>query len=579
VLVGLGLAACFGHFWFAPTRLPHNFSKRNDVADLVLFGALTFVVWHRVLLDISAWLLCTMVRTYRQPPNPEPRLRVAFITTFVPSSESLDLLYRTAKSMVAADYPHDTWVLDEGDDPDARAVCHQVGAYHFSRKGSPEFNTNGGTFAVRTKGGNHNAWYAVHGSRYDLVATVDTDFEVRWDFLTRTLGYFRDPRVGFVGTPQVYGNMENWIARGAAQQTYLFYGPIMRALSTLGMTLLIGANHVVRVSALREIGWYQGHLTEDLATGKRFHAARWRSVYVPEALAVGEGPTTWADFFAQQYRWASGCISIFLSHTPHFNLRMRRLHGLAYFLLDQFYFSGLRFAVAIVLLLVYYLTGWTPADIPLVPLLTWYVPLLAWQQLMIYVLQAFNIRPEEEGGTYLEGRVITIGTIPVYFLAFIGVLARRRVGFKITRKTGGEELVTDPITVFRPHFVLCVVMAAGMGLGFALQHRLWVFYAWGLGTILLYFILAGTVLWRQGAVAWRQVALAAQITQQGASAELSGQARILAAERAYRVRAGLASDQAHPVGAGLAAKYAYPVGAGLAAEQAYPMRVPQPEGR
>jgi cellulose synthase (UDP-forming) len=54
---------------------------------------------------------------------------------------------------------------------------------------------------------------------------------------------------------------------------------------------------VVRVAALRDIGWYQGHLTEDLATGMRFHVGPWESVYVPEPLAVGEGPTTWAAYF------------------------------------------------------------------------------------------------------------------------------------------------------------------------------------------------------------------------------------------------------------------------------------------
>lgn len=37
VLIGLALAAGFGHFWFAPGRLPHDFSNGEDVADLVLF--------------------------------------------------------------------------------------------------------------------------------------------------------------------------------------------------------------------------------------------------------------------------------------------------------------------------------------------------------------------------------------------------------------------------------------------------------------------------------------------------------------------------------------------------------------
>jgi cellulose synthase (UDP-forming) len=577
MLIGLAFAAGFGHFWFAPGRLPHDFSKGKDAADLVLFGALTFVVWHRLILDIAAWLLCTLVRSHQQPPVPRPGLRVAFITTFVPSSESLALLQRTVTHMVAADYQHDTWVLDEGDDPAARAMCRRLGAYHFTRKGRPEFNTKGGRFAARTKGGNHNAWYAVHQQHYDIVASVDTDFVVRRDFLTHTLGYFNDPTVGFVGTPQVYGNTGNWIARGAAQQTYLFYGPILRALSSMGMALLIGANHVERVSALRDAGWYQGHLTEDLATGKRYHAARWRSIYVPEVLAVGEGPTSWGAFFAQQYRWAAGDINIFFTDSLHLNLRMRPLHGFMYFMLEQFYFSGLRFALAMALLLLYYVTGWTPADIPLLPLLTWYVPLLVWQQIMIRALQGFNVRPDEEGGSYLEGRLITIGTIPVYFLAFVGVLLGRRMTFNITRKGHSEELVTDRIGVFRSHFAVCGVLALCMIVGWGLNHRLWVFDAWGIGTIVIYLGLAATVL-------WRQVAVAARITEQAATLDLDGQtwgpaaaAQVL--QQAANARPG--RHAWHPVADARITKQDLLGGQALGADgraDHYPVKIPQPGG-
>ena len=263
------------------------------MGDLVLFAALTLVIWHRQVMDIIGWVICRRMDPHREPPRPAPGLRVAFITTFVPGSESLDMLRRTLASMMVADYPHDTWLLDEGDHPDVRVLCRQLGVRHFSRSGIVQYNQSSGRFLARTKAGNHNSWYAQYAGQYDIVAQVDTDFKVRRDFLTRTLGYFNDQRIAFVGTPQIYGNLGNLVARGAAQQTYLFYGPIMRALSRRRMSLLIGANHIVRVAALREIGWYQGHLTEDLATGIRFHAGRWESVYVPEALAVGEGPTTW----------------------------------------------------------------------------------------------------------------------------------------------------------------------------------------------------------------------------------------------------------------------------------------------
>ena len=375
--IGLTFAVRFAVFWFSPARLPRAFGGSLDAGDVALFAGLTFVVWHRQAMDILGWLICGRVEAHREPPSPEKGLRVAFITTFVPASESIDMLETTLKGMLAADYPHDTWVLDEGNDPTVRRLCEFLGVNHFTRHGIKEYHQERGIFLTKSKAGNHNAWHVQHARKYDVVAQIDSDFKVRKDFLTRTLGHFRNPRVAFVGTPQIYGNVGNWIARGAAQQTYLFYGPIMRALSRRRMALLIGANHIVRVAALRDVGWYQGHLTEDLATGMRLHAARWESVYVSEPLAVGEGPTTWTAYFNQQYRWAFGCMNIFFSHVPRINYKMRWRHGLFYFLLEQFYFSGLSMVTAIALLTAYYLFGWTPARIQLEQLALCYGPLLA----------------------------------------------------------------------------------------------------------------------------------------------------------------------------------------------------------
>ena len=52
-------------------------------------------------------------------------------------------------------------------------------------------------------------------------------FVPKRNFLTKTLGYFRDPVVAFVGTPQIYGNTStSLIAQGAAEQLYTFYGSV-----------------------------------------------------------------------------------------------------------------------------------------------------------------------------------------------------------------------------------------------------------------------------------------------------------------------------------------------------------------
>ena len=484
--LGLFLTVRFGFFWFSLARMPRDFGRHLNAGDVVLFGALTFVVWHRQLVDMCSWLICTRVEAYRPAPPPAPGLRVAFITTFVPGSESIEMLHRTLISILKADYPHDTWLLDEGDDPQARELCARLGVRHFSRKGIESFNRDKGIFLTKSKGGNHNAWYVSVGRDYDVVAQVDSDFLVRRDFLTRTLGHFRNPRIAFVGTPQIYGNTGNLIARGAGHQTFLFYGPILRALSRRKMALLIGANHIIRVAALKQIGWYQGHLTEDLATGKRFHAKRWQSVYVPLPLAIGEGPTTWADYFNQQYRWASGCMHIFFSQSPWLNAKMRRAHAFYYFLLEQFYFTGVTLVVGVALLLLYYAFGWKAANLQIAQLAYWYAPLVIWRQVIILWLQRFNVRPAQERGMLWAGRLVTIAAIPIYFLAFVGVLRKKRVTFKTTPKGGNQSQDLDRLSVFAPHMVIVALLVGGMGVAVLLGHTGWVFLAWGTATSVLF---------------------------------------------------------------------------------------------
>jgi cellulose synthase (UDP-forming) len=482
MIIGLALAGRFAFFWFNPARLPRAFGPVLEPGDYVLFAGLTLVIWHRQAMEILTWFICRRTGKRQESPHPQPGLRVAFITTFVPGSEPIELMRQTLANMLRADYPHDTWLLDEGDSPEVRAVCLAMGVSYFSRKGIERYNQARGSFMVKTKAGNHNSWYAEYAKEYDVVAQVDTDFQVRPDFLTRTLGHFRNPRIAFVGTPQIYGNMRNLIARGAAQQTYLFYGPIMQALSRRKMSLLIGANHVVRVVALRDVGGYQGHLTEDLATGIRFHAGRWESVYVPEVLAIGEGPTTWQAYFSQQYRWSYGCMNIFFTQSHRLNFKMRANHAFYYFLLEQFYFSGLAMVIAVGLLLLYYLFGWVPANFEVHQLVLWYLPLLAWRQVMLLWLQRFNVRPREERGLMLAGRLLTIAAIPIYFLALIGVLCNRRATWKITPKGNAADQDDDSLLVFLPHTALCLVVVAGIGAAITLGHTSWVFLGWGCAT-------------------------------------------------------------------------------------------------
>ena len=75
--------------------------------------------------------------------------------------------------------------------------------------------------------------------------------------------------------------------------------------------MLVGTNAAMRTSAIRK--GYVDSITEDMATSLRIHATKneatgraWRSVYTPDLVAVGEGPSSWTEFFGQQTRWSAG---------------------------------------------------------------------------------------------------------------------------------------------------------------------------------------------------------------------------------------------------------------------------------
>lgn len=440
----------FAFWWFNPSHIPHNFIGPQRIFDIALFALVSYVIWHSLIMEALSWLISSHIKDFHQM-KPVPGLKVAFVTTIVPANEPLSLLHKCLPAMVKAKYPHDTWLLDESDNSEVKKICERYGVKHFSRFGREKYNTRTGKF-TKTKGGNHNAWYDMYGDNYDIVAQVDTDFVPKSTFLTKTLGYFRDPTVAFVGTPQIYGNaQDSLVAQGASEQLYSFYGTILRGLSSMSMTLLIGANHIVRVAALKEVDHYSAHITEDLITGMKLHAKGWKSVYVPYPLAIGEGPFSWEAYFSQQMRWAYGCMDILFRYSFTLFKKMGFRGAVYYFLLQQHYFSGIAMALSSILLCLYFFGGIRVADIDLTQFLTFYslILLLCW--LMSVWLQRYNIYRKKDGELHLFGKLINIAAWPIWFLAFVSVITGKKLRYKVTPKGGDDEKNKTPLTIFIPH--------------------------------------------------------------------------------------------------------------------------------
>jgi cellulose synthase/poly-beta-1,6-N-acetylglucosamine synthase-like glycosyltransferase len=489
-VVGITLTAVFGVWWFWPSHIPNNFTGASHVADYIFFLLLSYIVWHEIMLEVFSWYVAAYIKDPEIPVTPPPNLRVAYLTAFVPGVESYDVLEKTLMAMTQVDYPHDTWLLDEGDDRVAKEICKKHGVNHYSRKGQENFNTNSGKFTKKTKGGNYNSWLHYYDHDYDIVAQHDVDFVPKQNFLMRTLGYFRDPSVAFVGTPQMYGNINgSWLARGAAEQTYGFYGPLQKGLHGHNMTLLIGANHVMRMDAYRDIDGYTAHITEDMLTGMKIYTRekKWKSVYVPEVLLIGEGPETWTSYFNQQMRWAYGCMDIAFRHAPDLLPKMKPRHIFNYLILLQFYFSGLTQFVGVTLLTIYFIFGFSPANMSLWPLFVLYLPLMIYQVLFQSWLQRFNIQPKIENGLMLRGKLLSLAAWPVFFLAFISVVQGKHLSYVVTPKGDAQPSSYKP-SLFMPHFILGSITLLGMIIGVALRHSSGPMIFWAsLNTIVMYY--------------------------------------------------------------------------------------------
>lgn len=465
--LALIILAAFAVYWFDPAHVPNNFTGAARVFDVLLFLLVSYIVWHPLVMSVFSWSVVSHIKPEKHQKmfhtKPRRGYKVAFVTTFVPASESIDLLKKTLPAMVRANYKHDTWLLDEGNDPAVKELCEKYGVKHFSRSGIEKYNESHGKYAAKTKGGNHNSWYDVHGHAYDFVAQLDTDFVPNKNFLTKTLAYFEDPTIGFVGTPQVYGNVKNsFIARGAAEQTYSFYGPILRGFDGMDMNMLIGANHVVRVAALADVDHYSAHITEDLLTGMKLHARGWKSAYVPEALAIGEGPSTWQSYLNQQMRWAYGCMHILRNHSFGLFKSMSLRQKTYYFFLQQHYFTGLVMGLGSVGLAAYFFLGLNTADLELAPFLALYIPSLIIAWLMSMSMQQFFVRKREERGILYSGAILSAAAWPIYFIALIGVLRNKHLTYKVTPKGGQKQVNEDSLKLFRIHIVIGLLALAGV---------------------------------------------------------------------------------------------------------------------
>ncbi|MBA3262879.1 MAG: glycosyltransferase, partial [Thermoleophilaceae bacterium] len=487
--------------------LPGHWPRMGDdvlvnVASIIVTATTGIIGWF-AFLNVGTLCRATLLARDPVPVRPPDGQRVAFLTTIVPQAESLELVRPTLEAALKIRHNGrlDVWLLDEGDDPDVKRMCAELGVNHFSRRGVERWNQPTGNNRAKSKHGNYNAWLDQHGERYDFMLGVDPDHVPLPNFAERLLGYFRDPDVAFVVGPQVYGNYRGFVVRAAESQQFLFHSLLQRAGNRSRTPMLVGTNNAFRLDALRQIGGFQDSITEDMATSLVVHTARnpetskrWTSVYTPDVVSVGEGPASFTDYFSQQDRWSRGTDEVLATRFWRSAHRLSPRALVHYLLLTCYYpTAAIAWILGAVNSILYFALGAGGVVVPAQLWLMLYVDAAALQVGLYFFNRRHNVSPHErKGSAGVAGMLVSALSAPIYAASLAAVAARRSHGFVTTPK--GDAGTRDTVITFRKHLLWALVFGVPVLFSFVLGHHHFSMRAWSFASLVV--CLLPVAIWR-----------------------------------------------------------------------------------
>ena len=256
------------------------------------------------------------------------------VDIFIPTyNEPTFILERTIIGCQALDYPHKKiYLLDDTRRPQMQQLAAELGCNYITRPDN-----------LHAKAGNLN--HAISLTNGELIVVFDADFIPTKNFLTRTVGFFQNPRIALLQTPQNFYNTDP-IARNLGLEEILnpeeevFHRQIQILKDAIDSVFCTGTSFIVRRQVLEATGGFVTEsLSEDLFTGIQIAATGDRCIYLNEKLSAGLAADNISDHIRQRIRWARGTMqAFFIPYNPltirglNWRQRLSYLEGLTYWM-------------------------------------------------------------------------------------------------------------------------------------------------------------------------------------------------------------------------------------------------------
>tara|TARA_B100000809_G_scaffold266115_1_gene327406 strand:- start:56 stop:2107 length:2052 start_codon:yes stop_codon:yes gene_type:complete len=430
-MVIIGLSGMLFFLW--------NITKSENIGNIYLYLALMTTLLFLIFKVLHEWVHYLNI-TLQKIPTSTKKYTVDILTTFCPG-EPYKMIEDTLKAIKAIEYPHQTYLCDEANDPYLIKLCDELDVIHVTR-----------TNRINAKAGNINN--ALKQATGEICVILDPDHVPLPNFLEPILPYFDDDKIGFVQIVQHYKNIqESIVSRGAAQQSFHFYGPMMMSMNKYGTVQAIGANCTFRRKALDSIGGHAAGLAEDMHTAMQLHAKGWKSVYVPQILAKGLVPSTLSSYYMQQLKWSRGVMELLLTTYIQLFKKFTFNQKLHYGLLPGYYLGSIIYLINFIIPIIAITMAQTAIKIDLSEFMIlgspWFISII---MIRLYVQRW--VMEEQEKGFHLFGGLMLIGTWWIHLTGVFFTLIRKKVPYDPTPKDDSEGNKTSIII---PNLIILII--------------------------------------------------------------------------------------------------------------------------
>ncbi|GAB4386592.1 MAG: glycosyltransferase [Elainellaceae cyanobacterium] len=381
---------------------------------------------------------------------------VPTVDVLIPTyDEPAFILRRTVIGCQAIEYPAKTvYLLDDTHRPEIQALAAELGCEYLTRPDN-----------AYAKAGNLN--HAVTQTNGDLIVVFDADFVPTRNFLVRTVGFFQDPQVALVQTPQSFYNADP-IARNLGLENVLtpeeevFYRQIQPIRDGAGSVICAGTSFVVRRSALEATGWFvTDSLSEDYFTGIRLSAQGYRLIYLDEKLSAGLAAENIAAHAVQRLRWARGTLQAFFIKANPLTIRglnliqrMAHLEGLLH------WFTSISRVGFLLMPLAYSFLGVIPLRATAAELLYFFLP---YYLVQLAVFSWLNYRSRSALLSDIYSLVLVFPLALTVIQVMFNPFSR---GFKVTPKGTASDRFSFNWNLAWPLLALFVLTAVSLWVNF-----------------------------------------------------------------------------------------------------------------